>query len=73
MVSIDESIVLGGVTVHRGDLIFADLDGIVVVPKAVEQEAIARAWQKVHDENEVRDAIRGGMKATAAFKKYGVL
>lgn len=73
VVAIDESIVLGGVTVHRGDLIFADLDGIVVVPKAVEHEAIARAWQKVHDENEVRDAIRTGMKATAAFKKYGVL
>jgi hypothetical protein len=27
----------------------------------------------VHDENVTRDAIRAGMKATDAYKKYGVL
>jgi len=39
----------------------------------VEQEAIKAAWQKVHDENITRDAIKAGMKATAAYEKYGVL
>jgi regulator of RNase E activity RraA len=73
VVSIDEPVEIGGVTIRSGDLVFADFDGVVVVPQDVEHEAIARAWKKVHDENEVRDAIRGGMKATAAFKKYGVL
>jgi regulator of RNase E activity RraA len=73
VVAIDEPVDIGGVEIHHGDLVFADLDGIVVVPQEIEQEAIASAWQKVHDENEVRDSIRGGMKATAAFKKYGVL
>jgi len=51
----------------------ADEDGIVVVPRAVEEAVIRRAWDKVHAENEVRDAIKGGMKATDAFAKYGVL
>ena len=32
-----------------------------------------RAWEKVHAENITRDAIRGGMKATAAYAKFGVL
>jgi regulator of RNase E activity RraA len=45
----------------------------VVVPREVEPEAIQRAWDKVHAENEVRDAIRNGMKATEAWDKYGVL
>ena len=52
---------------------FADTDGVVVVPRAIETEAVHRAWTKVQAENATRDAIRGGMKATAAFEKYGVL
>lgn len=46
---------------------------IVVVPQAVEAEAIQRAWDKVHAENRTRDAIQGGMKAVAAYEKYGIL
>jgi regulator of RNase E activity RraA len=61
------------VTFTPGDLIVADEDGVVVVPKAAEEAVVRRAWAKVHAENEVRDAIRAGMKATAAFQKYGVL
>jgi 4-hydroxy-4-methyl-2-oxoglutarate aldolase len=34
---------------------------------------LRRAWTKVHAENAVRDAIRDGMKAAAAYKKFGVL
>jgi regulator of RNase E activity RraA len=73
VIEVDGAVEIGGVVIHAGDLVFADLDGVVVVPQHAEEEAIARAWKKVHDENEVRDAIRGGMKAADAFKKYGVL
>ena len=48
-------------------------DGVVVVPQDVEEEVIRAAWAKVHAENEVRDAIRGGMGAVEAFRRYGVL
>ncbi len=70
---IDVSIEIDGVVFDPGALIFADDDGIVVVPPEAETEAIQRAWQKVHAENEVRESIRAGMLATAAFEKYGVL
>ena len=73
VVDIDVPIELDGVHIHPGDLIFADEDGIVVVPQIVEQEAIRRAWDKVHAENIVRDSIRNGLKAAEAFAKYGVL
>jgi len=73
VVDVDVAVEIDGVPFHPGELVFADEDGVVVVPKAVEREAIRRAWEKVHAENAVRDAIRGGMKATAAFEKYGVL
>lgn len=73
VIDLDVPVEIDGVRFAPGDLVIADLDGVVVVPQEVETEAIARAWQKVHAENEVRDSIRGGMKATAAFEKYGIL
>lgn len=73
VVDVDVPLEIDGVTFEPGALVIADEDGIVVVPKAVEEEAVRRAWDKVHAENEVRDAIRAGLKATAAFEKYGVL
>jgi hypothetical protein len=45
----------------------------VVVPQAAEVAVVRRAWEKVHAENRVRDAIRAGMKAGEAFDTFGVL
>lgn len=73
VIDLDVPVEIGGVRFSPGDLVVADVDGIVVVPQASEAEAVQRAWAKVHDENEVRDAIRGGMSATEAFQRYGVL
>jgi len=41
----------GGIAVRPGDLIFADVDGIVVVPQELVDEAISRAWEKVNGES----------------------
>jgi regulator of RNase E activity RraA len=73
VIDVDVPVEIDGVTFSPGDLVFADLDGVVVVPRAIEEKAIRAAWDKVHAENVTRDAIRGGMKATAAYEKYGVL
>lgn len=73
VIDLDVPVEIAGVRFCPGDLVFADIDGIVVVPQAVEAEVLERAWNKVHAENEVREAIRGGLKATDAFRKYGVL
>jgi regulator of RNase E activity RraA len=73
VIDIDVPVEMDGVRFSPGDLVLADADGVVVVPQAVEAEVLAAAWNKVHAENTVRDAIRGGMSATEAFRKYGVL
>lgn len=73
VIDVDVPVEIGGVRFCSNDLVIADIDGIVVVPQEVEAEAIQRAWDKVHTENQIRDEIRGGMKATAAYEKYGVL
>ena len=73
VIDVDVAAEIGGVTVRPGDLVFADRDGVVVVPQEVEQEALTRAWNKVHEENVTRDAIKNGMKATEAYRKFGTL
>jgi len=64
---------IGQVAVQPGELIFADLDGVVVIPKKVEAETIERALAKARGEKLVRKEIEAGMSSTAAFKKYGIL
>lgn len=61
------------VRIEPGDLIFGDLDGVVVVPRAIEKQVIEQSLQKARGEKVVRKAIEGGMSATEAFRKYGIL
>jgi regulator of RNase E activity RraA len=64
---------IGGVWVEPGDLVFGDLDGIVVIPARVEKEVIEASLEKARGEKVVRKAIEGGMSATDAFKTFGIL
>ena len=64
---------LGGVEVMPGDIIFGDLDGVCVIPRAAEEEVFRRALEKVRKENSVARAIEDGMSAQEAFKKFGVM
>jgi regulator of RNase E activity RraA len=64
---------VGGVWVEPEDLVFGDLDGVVIVPRKHETEVIVRALEKARGEKLVRKEIEAGMSSTAAFKKYGIL
>lgn len=64
---------MDGLRIAPGDIVFGDIDGVLVVPRAVEAEAIQRAFEKVRQENLVRTALEGGMSTVAAFAKYGVM
>ena len=70
---IDSAVVVGGVTIHSGDFVIADEDGIVIVPQESEAKVLQAAWEKVHAENVTRDAIKKGMGAVEAYEKFGVL
>ncbi len=62
-----------GVRVKPGDIVFGDLDGVLVIPREAEDEAIRRALEKASTENRVRDAIRQGMSTVEAFRTFGVM
>ena len=64
---------IGGVKVTPGDVVFGDLDGVCVIPRAAEEEVFRRALEKVQKENLVGRAIEDGMSAQQAFEKFGVM
>ena len=66
-------IIVGGVRIEPGDLVVGDIDGVLIVPREVEDEVIEAALEKASAENVVRKAIEAGMSATEAFAAYGVL
>lgn len=64
---------IGQVTIHDGDIIFGDVDGVLVIPKEIADEVIEKALEKASMEKTMRKAIEDGMLVTDAFKAYGVL
>lgn len=64
---------MGNVWIKPGDLIFGDLDGVLVIPAQYEVEVINKALIKARGEKLVRKEIENGMSSTDAFNKYGIL
>jgi 4-hydroxy-4-methyl-2-oxoglutarate aldolase len=63
----------GEVLVNSGDIVYADFDGIVVVPKAVEQDVFKKAKEKVNKENLSRNELLGGKSLREVYDKYKAL
>jgi len=61
------------VWINPGDLVFADLDGVLIIPKELEERVIREALLKARTEKTVLEEIKNGMSSSEAFKKYGVL
>ena len=62
-----------GVTVMSGDLIFGDVDGVLVIPAEHIEYVIEKALEKARGEKNVRKPIEKGMSATEAFATFGIL
>jgi 4-hydroxy-4-methyl-2-oxoglutarate aldolase len=73
VMAIDVPVRCAGVKVASGDLIFGDADGVVVVPRAIEQQVLALAFEKIEGEKRTLDDLRAGEKLGDVFAKYGIL
>lgn len=73
VIGFGEPIRIGECVIHRGDLVFADIDGIVVIPERLAEEALKKALEKVQGENVVRDELAKGRSAREVFDEYGIL
>ena len=70
---IAQPIVMHGVVINPGDLILGDMDGVVVIPDEVAEDALRLAYEKVTGENTVREELRAGVPVAEVFRKHGIL
>jgi regulator of RNase E activity RraA len=63
----------GEVLVHPGDLVFADFDGVVVIPQAIEGDVLHLAKEKVGKESLTRQGLLEGKSLREMYNTYGVL
>jgi regulator of RNase E activity RraA len=64
---------IGGVRVNPGDILFGDIDGVLVVPAQAETEVFTLALEKARGEKVVRRELEAGSSAIAAFRRHGIM
>lgn len=71
IVAYDISIKIGKVTIHPGDLVLADIDGAVVVPRSLCYEVLLRAEEIKKNEVEIRSWVKEGFSAKGIVERGG--
>lgn len=73
VISVGRPIEVAGVSVRPGDVVFAEVDGIVIVPQQVAEEVVSLAFEKVAKEDGAREDLRAGRLLSEVWTKYRVL
>jgi 4-hydroxy-4-methyl-2-oxoglutarate aldolase len=63
----------GGVRVEVGDVVFADVDGVVVIPAGVVERVLQTAFEKAGSETSAREDLRRGMLLSEIWERHRVL
>ena len=66
-------VIIDGVTINPGDLIFGDIDGVAVIPKDIADEVFEKSMDIIEKENEVRTSLQNGLSLFEAYKKNGAI
>ncbi|MHB8391448.1 MAG: RraA family protein [Acidobacteriaceae bacterium] len=64
---------IGGVRINPNDILFGDIDGVLVVPVEVETEVFTKALEKARGEKIVKKELEAGSTAVAAFAKHAIM
>jgi 4-hydroxy-4-methyl-2-oxoglutarate aldolase len=68
-----EPVRVGACVVRPGDWVYGDIDGLVVVPAGLAEEAFRLALVKARGENRVRDELARGRGVREVFAEFGIL
>ena len=73
VMALDVPVECAGVRIEPGDLVFGDADGVVAIPKAVEDEVLRLAFDKVRGERDTLRDLQRGDRLADVFARYGIL
>jgi 4-hydroxy-4-methyl-2-oxoglutarate aldolase len=71
--ALDVPLAFGQRTIQPGDIVFADADGVVIVPREAEEQVVRRALQRVKEETTVREELRAGSTIREVWDRYHIL
>jgi regulator of RNase E activity RraA/CMP-N-acetylneuraminic acid synthetase len=71
MESFNKSISLNGVKVEVDCLVFADSEGVIIIPKKIEKEVIEEVYKRSANEKKILSAIASGVDIKSLTKDYG--
>ena len=71
LVSYGDAVQIGKVSVHRGDFVVGDKDGVLIIPQAITMEVLEKSEAVVGTENLVRKALLRGVHPLDAYRQYG--
>jgi regulator of RNase E activity RraA len=64
---------INGTRVRPGDIVFGDIDGVVVVPRELEVGILEEALEQVRKERKALRDLQNGRLAVDVFRDYGIL
>lgn len=62
---------IGGVLIRPGDVIFGDIDGVIVIPRELAMEVLERAEEIRDNEVGIKEMVGGGMPPTKVVENGG--
>ena len=66
-------VIIDGVTINPGDMIFGDIDGVAVIPKEIADEVFEKSLETIEKENMVRDGLKQGRTLEDVYKEIGAI
>lgn len=66
-------VILDGVTIRPGDLIFGDIDGVVIIPKEIADEVFEEALATIKKEDQVREGLINGDSLEKVYGEIGAI
>ncbi|MFM2637863.1 RraA family protein [Vibrio vulnificus] len=71
MESFNKSIMLNGIKVEPESLIFADSEGVIIIPKTIENNVIDEVYKRAANEKKILSDIAEGVDVDTLTSKYG--
>jgi regulator of RNase E activity RraA len=71
VIGYDIPVKIGDVLIHPGDVVFGDMDGVIVVPRDCAYEVLLRAEAIRDSETDIKRWIRDGMSANEVVERGG--
>lgn len=66
-----KKVIITGVNIRRGDYLFGDLDGVIIIPKKIKDMVIKKAIIKINLELKIKRELRRGLPVKKIIKKFG--